>query len=124
MSHELYDSDLPKEGQLYKRYAVGGYTFEIRYGYYAEDERGRVEPLPIFPDFRKAPLYTEEGYPLASLIHSACGYYQSEKAKPEHYCGDCTHYSDPKQEIAICKCQNRRTPPSQEIKFRNGGTTI
>ncbi len=107
MNYDLHGFDLPKEGELYKIYEVGGYTFEIRYGYYAESERGRVEPLPIFPDFRKTPVYTEDGYPLAALIHSACRYYKSENLKPENYCGDCIHYSEPKLEIAICKCKKR-----------------
>ncbi len=107
MDYALYDPDLPKEGELYKVYEVGGYTYEILYGYYEENERGRVEPLPIFPDFRKKPVYTADGYPLAALIHSACQYYKSDRAKPENHCGDCIHYSDPKQEIAICKRQRR-----------------
>ncbi len=102
------NKNLPNEGDLYKIYEVEGLFFEIRYGYYKEDERGRVEPLPIFPDFRKNPVYTVDGYMLASLIHSACPYYESIKQKPELNCGDCIHYSDHKSEIAVCKCDKRR----------------
>ncbi len=98
----------PKEGELYKVYTVSGYTFEIRYGYYEENERGRVEPLPIFPDFRKSPVYTSEGYPLASLIHAACNHYKSIKSKPEHYCGDCVYYAEPRDEVSVCRCEKRR----------------
>ncbi len=124
MNYDLHDFDLPKEGELYKIYEVGGYTFEIRYGYYAENERGRVEALPIFPDFRKEPVYTEDGYSLASLIHSACQYYKSDKAKPEYHCGDCIYYSEPKQEIAICKCQKLRKKANDENETQNGGIAI
>ncbi len=107
MNYDPHNLDLPMEGELYKVYEVGGYTFEIQYGYYAENERGRVEPLPIFPDFRKEPVYTEDGYQLAALIHSACQYYKSDRARPERHCGDCIHYSEPTQEIAICRCPQR-----------------
>ncbi len=102
------NKNLPNEGDLYKVYDVEGFFFEIRYGYYKENERGRVEPLPIFPDFRKNPVYTADGYMLASLIHSACQHYESIKPKPELNCGDCIHYSDHKNEIAVCKCDKRR----------------
>ncbi len=124
MDYELYDPDLPKEGELYKVYEVGGHTYEIRYGYYAENERGRVEPLPIFPDFRKEPVYTADGYQLAALIHSACRYYKSDKVKPENYCGDCNYYSDSKQEIAICKCKKRWKEVSEENITQNGGNMV
>ncbi len=121
---------LPQEGDLYKIYQVDGYTFEIRYGYYEENERGRVEPLPIFPDFRKYPMYTSNGYPLASLIHGACEHYRSTKIKQEHHCGDCIHYSDPKGEVAVCRCEARRkatVPPINTNPFQNpicGGNKV
>ncbi len=124
MNYDLHDFNLPKEGELYKIYEVGGYTFEIRYGYYEENERGRVEPLPIFPDFRKKLVYTEDGYPLTSLIHSSCQYYKSQEARPENYCGDCIHYSVPKQEISICKCEERRRNENDESETLNGGMAI
>lgn len=124
MNYDLYDLNLPKEGELYKIYEVGGYTFEIRYGYYAENERGRVEPLPIFPDFQKEPVYTDDGYQLAALIHIACSYYKSDKEKPENLCGDCIYYSQPKQEIAICKCKNRCNKAYNESATQNGGVAV
>lgn len=109
MAYDIQDTILSNEGDLYKVYEVAGYTFEIRYGYYEEVERGLVEPLPIFPNFRKEPVYTADGYQLAALIHSACKHYEPrELDKPEGWCGDCNHYSDGKDEIAICKCEERR----------------
>lgn len=127
MNYESQDMDLPNEGDLYKVYEVAGFTFEIRYGYYEENERGRVEPLPLFPDFRKTPVYTADGYPLASLIHSACKHYESTKPKPENGCGDCIYYSNQRQEIAVCQCEKRRKPAVSQNKKSNpicGGNEI
>lgn len=121
MTVEKEDMGLPKEGDLYKTYEVAGFTFEIRYGYYEENERGRVEPLPVFPDFRKTPVYTADGYQLASLIHFACNHYRSAKPKPEHNCGDCIHYSEPKDEVAVCRCEKRRKPLTANSKSNAGG---
>ena len=47
-----------QEGDLYEVLEVYGHTFELRYGYYEERERARGEPIPIYPDFKKHPLYT------------------------------------------------------------------
>ena len=57
-----------KEGDLYKIITVFGKTFELRYGYYAENERQSKfnEVTPIYPDFRKDPLHTMEGYPFVT----------------------------------------------------------
>ena len=100
---------LPKEGDLYNIYVVDDHTFEIRYGFYEENERGRVEPLPIFPDFLKSPVYTSDGVPVTSLIQTTCKHYKPRQAQyPEHWCGDCEHYDGGKAEMGRCVCPVRR----------------
>ena len=63
-----------KEGDLYKIITVFGKTFELRYGYYAENERQSKfnEVTPIYPDFRKDPLHTMEGYPFVTQMQDVC----------------------------------------------------
>ena len=98
-----------KEGELYKVFSVGGHTFEVRYGYYDESERGRVDPLPVFPDFVKNPTFSYDGRPVVAIVQSPCGYYVSrDEANKEEWCGDCRHYSDAGAEIALCSCELNR----------------
>ena len=103
------DMTLPGEGDLYKIYAVSNHTFEIRYGFYEECERGRVEPLPVFPDLRKHPVYTKSGYPVTALIQAACEHYRPRQVRaPEHWCGDCVFYDGGKEEMGRCLCTLRK----------------
>lgn len=100
---------LPKEGDLYKIYVIDDHIFEIRYGYYEENERGRVEPLPVFPDFLKHPVYTATGDPVTSLIQVSCEHYSpKEKSSCEYWCGDCIYYGGGKVEMGICLCPRRK----------------
>lgn len=100
---------LPKEGDLYKRYVVDDHTFEIRYGFYIEEERGRVEPLPVFPDLVKDPVYTAAGEPVTALVQVPCGHYAPRQAeRSEGWCGDCIHYDGGKEEMGRCLCPLRR----------------
>ena len=50
----------PIEGALYRTYEIDGHVFPIYYGYYDEDERGRVEPLPVFPDLKENDYYSNK----------------------------------------------------------------
>lgn len=95
-----------REGELYKVYRIEDHTFEIRYGYYEESERGRMDPLPIFPDLVKNPVYTKEGRPIVSVVQPPCRHYRPrDKEMREDWCGDCMHYSDTGKEIAVCDCK-------------------
>ncbi len=99
---------LPAEGTLYKVYTVGHHSFEIRYGYYTEEERGRVEPLPIFPDLKHNPLFTKAGEPVVTLLQSPCEHYlPKDPRRREEWCGDCTYYSGGRAEIGICRCHHK-----------------
>lgn len=100
----------PAEGDIYKVYEVGNHIFEIRYGYYEESERGRVEPLPVFPDLMCAPLFTETGQPIVTLLQKPCVYYTpNQPARRELWCGDCLHYSGGREEIGFCRCPARKS---------------
>ena len=91
MLHEYFDDYLREEmnksrvvheeGELYKVVTVFGKTFELWYGYYEDYERENptVEPMPIYPNFRKEPLYTDEGTPFVTMMQDACPYYKGEK---------------------------------------------
>lgn len=105
----MQNMTLPKEGDLYKVYVVDNHIFEIQYGFYEENERGWVEPLPIFPDFAKYPVYTESGVAVTALIQAACEHYKPRQEKyPEHWCGDCVNYDGGKEEIGRCVCPMRK----------------
>lgn len=97
------------EGELYKIYHIDGHIFEIFYGYYEEEERKQVEPLPIFPDFLKQPAYTSKGQPIVTRIQLPCKYYKPpNKEFAEDWCGDCTYFEDAEQEIARCTCEKKQ----------------
>ena len=98
----------PKEGELYKVYDIDGKVFEVYYGYYSENERGSVEPLPIFPDFIKNPVYLKNGSPIVSRICPPCECYSPINTNCEDWCGDCKHYLNATDEISVCKCEKRR----------------
>lgn len=100
---------LPTEGDLYKIVVLDDHTFEIRYGYYAEEERGRVEPLPLFPDLVDRPVYTAGGVPVTTRLQIPCGhYYPNRTCQPEGWCGDCTHYENVREEFGLCRCPYRK----------------
>lgn len=99
------DPVLPREGELYKRITVAGHTFELRYGYYEERERSLCPPVVIFPDLATYPVYCPDGFPLVTQIQDACRHYQCGSDSPEHWCGDCLHFSGEHSEIGICRCK-------------------
>ena len=95
----------PKEGELYKVVEVGGHKFELRFGYYAEFERERGEPVVVYPDLTEYKLYTEAGQMLVTAIQDPCPYYKvpEEKARDECCC-DCEFYQFSGDDIGICSC--------------------
>ena len=96
-----------KEGDLFKVICLHGKTIEIRYGYYEEIDRRR-EPVEVYPDFIKAPLYTDDGFPFVTLMQDACPHY-AKKAAGEAECGNCLYVERGEELIALCRCpRNRR----------------
>lgn len=97
-----------KEGTLYKTLNIYNRTFEILYGYYEDYEResDMAEPIPIYPNFLKNPLYTNEGRPFVTKMQSLCEYGKSRFA--EGCCADCPHYIHGEDLIGICGCDKNR----------------
>lgn len=95
-----------KEGDIHTVINIEGKTFEIRYGYYDDCEREKWDPIPIYPDFLKNPIYTNEGYPFVTRTQDPCSHYISKRVRSDNWCADCIYFSDEKQEIGICKCKN------------------
>lgn len=104
-----HDPALPREGDLYKICTVDDLSFEIRYGYHTENERGRVEPLPIFPDMVAGPAYTRSGIPVTAYVQAPCGHYTPRHPSlPEEWCGDCVHYGGGREKMGRCLCPERQ----------------
>ena len=99
----------PKEGDLYRIIELHGKTFEIRYGYYEEIDR-QYDPMEIYPDFLKDPIYTEDAYPFVTLMQEACLHFQKKSREPERDCGNCAYMERGDELIALCRCPKNRRP--------------
>ena len=100
-----------RAGDLYGIISIFGHTIEIRYGYYEERERERgEEPVPIYPDFKKHPLYTYEGYPLVTQMQELCEHGTSMFI--DGCCVDCAFFCECTDLIGYCKNNKNK----QEIK--------
>ena len=95
-----------RDGDIYKIVQLFGKTFELRYGYYEEYERDRGEPVPIYPDFKSSPEYTEDGYPFVTQMQDICQYGKSKF--PDGICVDCKYFKQCDDLIGICKCPKNR----------------
>ena len=99
----------PKEGDLYKVIELHGATFEIRYGYYEETDR-QFEPIEIYPDLIKNPIYTNDGFPFVTLMQAPCEHYKKCTDDPDQDCGNCKHMERGDELLAVCRCpKNRKT---------------
>ena len=101
-------ASVPKEGELYKCVTTFGVTFELRYGYYDERERGST-PDVIYPDFIKDPLYTANGEPFATMMQDSCMYYKGNKYRTnDSVCGECEHFCRGEEWLGICRHVKKR----------------
>lgn len=106
MTNEL---NIPKEGDLHSVVSIGGYTFELRYGYYEECDRQSGEPFVLYPDLKTNPLFTEEGNRIVSAIQSICEHYAIPEGRgKEDCCYTCAYYSNRTDDIGICRCERMR----------------
>ena len=98
-----------KEGDLYKIIESHGKIFEIYYGYYSEEDRQSpyVEPMEMYPDFIKAPVYTDEGIPFVTAMQERCRDYNGDK-DPDATCYQCSHYKKCDELLGICLCKPKR----------------
>ena len=106
LSREVRHINNIKEGDLYAVLNAHGHTVELRYGYYEERDRAFGEPIPIYPDFRKHPLYTEEGYPLVTQMQELCQYGSSPYE--DGCCFECRHFEECIDLIGVCKNINNK----------------
>lgn len=102
---------VPTEGELYKVVTVFGKTFELWYGYYEDYERENptVEPMPIYPNFIKEPLYTDEGEPFVTMMQDVCPFYKGEKKRtPDSTCDECKYFKHGEDWFGICTCPKNK----------------
>ncbi len=97
----------PREGDLFKVIELHGARFEIRYGYYEEIERHH-EPMEIYPDFIKNPVYTIDGFPFVTLMQDACKNYEACAKGIEHDCSSCIYMERGDELIAVCRCEKNK----------------
>lgn len=90
----------PKDGDLYKILFINGRVFEIRYGYYEEFERESCDPVPIYPDFGKNPVYDSDGRPFATAMQDICDHFNGGCG--ELGCWGCKHYRSVDDLVGIC----------------------
>ena len=90
-----------RDGDLYKTVTLHGRTFELRYGYYEEYERASSEPIPIYPDFRREPIFTDDGAPFVTAMQDACEHYRG--ASEGDVCFGCGHYESGDELLGVCR---------------------
>ena len=97
-----------REGDLYQELMVDGRVFEIRYGYYEEKDRFSKynDPIPIYPDFIKNPLYNDEGQPFATEMQDVCKHFDG-KMLVDICCG-CSYFEKGDDLIGICRCKHNK----------------
>jgi hypothetical protein len=106
---EATPSAVPKEGDLYKVIEFQGKVFEIRYGFYEEQDRHSqfAEPMEIYPDFIKQPLYTDAGFPFVTAFQIPCAYF-SKQLDDNSTCDECACYRPGEDMIGLCECPKNR----------------
>ena len=99
----------PKEGDLYKIVNIYDHTFELYYGYYEEQDRYSkfAEPLEIYPDFIKDPIYTKDGVPFVTAIQDVCCHYQKVKDSTDR-CSDCLYFEPVEELFGLCRNNSRK----------------
>ena len=96
-----------REGDIYRVLRVDGKRFEILYGYYEEKDRISKynDPIPIYPDFIKEPLYNQQGQPFVTEMQDMCEHFKG-KMLVDICCG-CTYYKKGDDLIGTCTCPLR-----------------
>ena len=96
------ETHVPSEGALYKIVTTFGKTFELRYGYYGEIDRGEP-PDVIYPDFRAHPVYAESGEPFVTRMQDACRRFRGQGPRTEDStCAECRHFRRGEEWFGLC----------------------
>lgn len=97
------------EGDLYEVLVVDGGTFEIRYGYYEDFERKKSEPIPVYPDLKRTPIYGVSGKLIVTHMQDVCPHFKPQAGDDtEVCCGCCEYYPQNKQMIDVCLCEKNQ----------------
>lgn len=110
MSEHLAPS--PKEGDIYKELLISGKPFRLFYGYYADFERESTfnEPMPIYPDFIREPLHTDNGTPFVTAMQDICPQYAGKDQGDS--CSECTFFEKSEDLFGFCHCpKNKQLQP-------------
>lgn len=107
----LREDSSHREGDLYKVVNTFGRTFELRYGYYEECDRQNplCEPVPLYPDLAKAPIYTVDGAPLVTMMQDACKSFDGKsKRTADSSCAECMYFERGEEWFGMCACPSNR----------------
>lgn len=115
-AHDMEHAPAPREGDLYRELTIRGKSFKLVYGYYEDFERESPfnEPMPLYPDFIKEPVYTDDGIPFVTAMQDVCKRYTGETGGDS--CSKCVHFQKSIELFGFCYCQeNKQTPPETEV---------
>ena len=98
-----------REGELYKEISAHGRVFRLYYGYYEENDRYSKynEPVELYPDFIKNPVYTDEGVPFATAMQDPCQFFKGKRDE-DSTCYHCSYYNKCEELLGICTCTGNR----------------
>ena len=103
------NEDGHKEGELYKTVKIFGKVLELRYGYYDDIDRNHPPDI-IYPDFKKAPIYTDNGEPFVTMMQDACPLFLGDtEITTDTTCADCDYFLRSEEWFGICKNDNKKT---------------
>ena len=110
----------PKEGDLYKEVTISDKTFRLLYGYYESYEREGPfnDPIPIYPDFIKAPHYTVDGIPIVTAMQNICDYYNG-KNDEDSSCADCLFFQKSEELFGFCNCPQKKQCFEERADVKN-----
>ena len=98
-----------REGDLYRSVVVDGIRFDILYGYYEDFERKACDPIPVYPDLEKNPVYTNHGYRIVTQIQSPCNWFTKRDRKcDDEWCRSCKYFEDEHKLIGVCRNINNK----------------
>lgn len=115
-SQESYgNAAVHEEGELYKVVSLHGHQFPLYYGYYDKCDRESplAEPMLIYPDFLKKPMYTDEGLAFVTKMQDACSYYKGvgQKCTDLAECAECAYFEHGDELIGLCTCPHNKGAP-------------
>ena len=104
----------PKEGDVYKEVSVCGKTFKLVYGYYEDFERNSPynDPMPIYPDFIKKPMYTDDGTPIVTAMQDVCSKYHGRREGDS--CSECIFFKSQEELFGLCECPENKVLPNDK----------